>query len=229
MTEEEWNACADPQRMLELLRTKGSSRKWRLAAVACCRSIWSMLPDEESRAAVELSELYADGLVTGEQMAAVQSRITPRSQRHYFNPHRSRLGDAASEFVRTLARPTMRAKTVNRNARWVILSAWRFSDALRSMIANKQALDLTAEKCCRVLRCIFEPFHPVTLNPAWLTPTVKQLAEAIYVEKAFDRMPILGDGLEEAGCDNTEILEHFRKPGEHVRGCWVVDLILGKE
>jgi len=58
---------------------------------------------------------------------------------------------------------------------------------------------------------------------------VVKLAESIYDERAFDRMPILADALEEAGCANADILAHCRQPGEHVRGCWAVDLILGKE
>jgi hypothetical protein len=74
-----------------------------------------------------------------------------------------------------------------------------------------------------------DPFHPMTADPAWPTPTVKQLAEAIYGERAFDRLPILADALEDAGCDNADILNHCRQPGEHARGCWVVDLLLGKK
>jgi hypothetical protein len=55
------------------------------------------------------------------------------------------------------------------------------------------------------------------------------LAQSIYTDRAFDRMPILADALEDAGCDNADILNHCRQPGEHVRGCWAVDLILGKK
>ena len=73
------------------------------------------------------------------------------------------------------------------------------------------------------------PFRPVTLNPAWLTSTVLALANGIYSERAFDRMPILADALQDAGCDNEDILTHCRQSGEHTRGCWVVDLLLGKE
>jgi hypothetical protein len=58
---------------------------------------------------------------------------------------------------------------------------------------------------------------------------VKALAEKIYSERAFDRMPVLGDALEEAGCTVRDVLEHCRNGGEHVRGCWVVDLVLGKQ
>ena len=73
------------------------------------------------------------------------------------------------------------------------------------------------------------PFRPVTLNPAWRTSNVTALAQSIYDDRAFDRLPILADALEDAGCDNADILGHCRQPGEHVRGCWVVDLVLGKE
>lgn len=62
----------------------------------------------------------------------------------------------------------------------------------------------------------------------WLTPTVVALAVSIFIDSAFDRMPILADALEEAGCDNPDILNHCRGACSHVRGCWVVDLVLGK-
>jgi hypothetical protein len=58
---------------------------------------------------------------------------------------------------------------------------------------------------------------------------VVRLAQGIYEDRAFDRLPVLADALEEAGCDNAEILSHCRGPGPHVRGCWAVDLSLGKE
>jgi len=73
------------------------------------------------------------------------------------------------------------------------------------------------------------PYRPITLNSSWLTSTVLALANGIYSEKAFDRMPILADALQDAGCDNEEILQHCRGPGVHVRGCWVVDKLLAKE
>jgi hypothetical protein len=80
-----------------------------------------------------------------------------------------------------------------------------------------------------MLRCIFgNPFRPVVLDSRWITPTVEQLAKPIYADGAFDRLPILADALEDAGCDNADILNHCRQPAEHARGCWVVDLILGK-
>ena len=81
-----------------------------------------------------------------------------------------------------------------------------------------------------VLRDIFgNPFRPVIINSAWLTPKVTTLAQSIYDNRAFERMPELADALQEAGCDNQDILSHCRGPGPHVKGCWVVDLLLGKE
>jgi hypothetical protein len=79
-----------------------------------------------------------------------------------------------------------------------------------------------------LFRDIFgNPFRPVSLDPAWLTSTVVLLAKGIYDDRAFDRLPILADALQDAGCDNDDILGHCRGPGPHVRGCWVVDLVLG--
>jgi hypothetical protein len=81
-----------------------------------------------------------------------------------------------------------------------------------------------------LLRDVFgNPFRAVALNPAWLTSDVLALARGIYGEKAFDRMPILADALQDAGCDNDDVLTHCRDAAlVHVRGCWVVDLVLGK-
>ncbi len=91
--------------------------------------------------------------------------------------------------------------------------------------------DLNAEwEMCRYIRDVFgNPFRPVVADPAWLTPTTVAIATAIYADRAFDRMPILADALEEAGCVNADVLLHCRGGGPHVRGCWVVDLLLGKE
>jgi hypothetical protein len=83
-----------------------------------------------------------------------------------------------------------------------------------------------------LLRCIFgNPFRPAALDPAWLRRndgTAAKLAQAVYEERRFADLPILADALEEAGCTDAAILAHCREPGDHVRGCWVVDLLLGK-
>jgi hypothetical protein len=89
------------------------------------------------------------------------------------------------------------------------------------------------ERLCALLRDIFGllPYRPVALDRTWLTwrdGTISKLAQAIYDERAFDRLPILADALVDAGCTDEAILGHCRGPGPHIRGCWVVDLLLGK-
>ena len=82
----------------------------------------------------------------------------------------------------------------------------------------------------RILHDLFgNPFRPVAVDPSWLTPDVAALARTIYDDRAFHRMPDLADALARAGCQNNDILRHCRQPGDHVRGCWVVDGILGRE
>lgn len=81
-----------------------------------------------------------------------------------------------------------------------------------------------------LVRDIFgNPFRPASVDSSCLTSMVRLLAQSIYDDRAFDRMPVLADALEEAGCINVDILRHCRGLGPHVRGCWVVDLLLGKE
>jgi hypothetical protein len=92
--------------------------------------------------------------------------------------------------------------------------------------------DQTAELSAQadLLRDIFgNPFRPVTLSPSWRTSTAMSLARQMYESREFGAMPILADALQDAGCDSDEVLKHCRGPGPHVRGCWVVDLVLDKE
>jgi hypothetical protein len=81
-----------------------------------------------------------------------------------------------------------------------------------------------------LLRDLFgNPFRPVALDPAWLTSDVLALTRGIYEEKAFDRMPILADALQDSGCASEDVLAHCRDVNAgHVRGCWVLDLLLDK-
>jgi hypothetical protein len=81
-----------------------------------------------------------------------------------------------------------------------------------------------------VLDCVFGiPFRPITLNPSWLTSTVVSLAQQMYDSRDFSAMPILADALQDANCDNADILNHCRSATVHTRGCWTLDLVLGKD
>jgi hypothetical protein len=97
-----------------------------------------------------------------------------------------------------------------------------------------EAISKERQAQCDLLRCLFgNPFRPPPrIDPAWRVRndgTVKKLAEAIYQGRSFDRLPILADALEDAGCDDAALLGHLRAPGPHVKGCWALDLILGKQ
>jgi hypothetical protein len=101
--------------------------------------------------------------------------------------------------------------------------------ANQAISAGEAARDAEGRAQVTLLRDIFgNPSRSVILNPTWRTASVVALAQSIYDDRVFDRLPILAAALEDAGCDNADILNHCRQPSEHVRGCWVVDLVLGK-
>jgi hypothetical protein len=67
------------------------------------------------------------------------------------------------------------------------------------------------------------PFRPIAFDPQWRTSTVAKLANAMYDSRDFAAMPLLGDALQDAGCERSEILDHCRNQGIHIRGCWAID------
>ena len=94
----------------------------------------------------------------------------------------------------------------------------------------RQAYERELKSQTALLRDIFgNPFRPVAFSPEWRTSTAVALAQQMYDSRDFALMPILGDALEDAGCDSGDILAHCRGAELHVRGCWIVDLVLGKE
>jgi hypothetical protein len=114
-----------------------------------------------------------------------------------------------------------------------------YAAAARTAWAAANASDLpgaTEKAQADLLRDILgNPFRPVAVSSAWLTPQVVAVAQAAYDQREppagtldVARLAVLADALEEAGCTDQTVLDHLRGPGPHVRGCWVVDLILGK-
>ena len=224
MTEAGWLASADPQEMLEAVAGKTSERKLRLFAVACCRRIWLLLHDKRCRKAVEIAETAADSKRKSRgDLARIEKLVTAVQGSHEY-------GDPALD----------NALCAVEYLRWDgEANGWAAGKAAEAMAFDQEADDgptwdeaQTDEQGvqCRLLRCILgNPFRPVAMDTTWLTPTVTDLAQSIYQERAFDRMPNLADALKGAGCKQRDILSHCRQSGEHVRGCWVVDLTLGKE
>ncbi len=227
MTEADWLTATDPRLMLEFLRGQTSDRKLRLFAVACCRRIWHVMTDECSRAAVEMGERSADEAVDLVKLDLLSGTAEGEFQDAIRNtdefPVEDHAGVTASQYT-----AACEAASYASNAPVV-----RFEDAVVVAKAASEAVPDTTEETQQqssLLHDIFGyPFRPVVFDPAWRSETVTALAAGIYADRAFDRLPILADALEEAGCDHPHILNHCRGPGPHVRGCWAVDLVLGKE
>jgi len=226
MTEQEWLACTDPAPMLDFLRGKVSDRKLRLFAVACCRRIQHLLEDERSRLAVDVAERFADGRA-GEDERHRAAADAYRARNRSWDDDAM----AAAYYAGGLNSPAN-----SPDAEWgmVVEAAGCVLSALSQHSpagATDEARGAEREYQSMLLRDIFGPlpFRPVPVNPGWLTLTVKHLADAIYDERTFDRLPILADALEDAGCSSHDVLDHCRQPGEHYRGCWVIDLLLAKE
>jgi hypothetical protein len=216
MTEAEWLQCNDPANMLHAVQhSSPSERKVRLFNAAVCRRFWQHLP-EESQAVLAESELVADGLaqiVLGENDLCWRANAVVAPFDRQFPAK-----NYPSEDVR-MQRDSAAAVcyAVIPHELWGAVSYfWEIDPSERRSHSV-------------IIRDIFgNPFRPVTFDPPWRTLSVVSLAQTIYDERSFGKMPDLGDALERAGCRDDTILDHCRKPGEHVRGCWVVDLALGK-
>jgi hypothetical protein len=207
MTEEEWLVSDDPQKLFDSLATR-DPRRCRLFACACCRRISSLLTHLGLQA-IEVSERYADEEANGDELIALKPRL----------PHQSRdFGrnlDARAAVDLSIGLPGESYQLL-RGAQWAAIAThdvpaeWHAqSDLFRDIFGN--------------------PFRPVSFLSEWRTSTAVTLAQQMYDSRDFSAMSILADALQDAGCDSADILDHCRGPGPHVRGCWVVDLVLGKE
>jgi hypothetical protein len=183
----------------------------RLAGCAFCRSIWHLIDDEAARNAVETAERYADGEASRAELKAAyteSAHVTSAANKAASGTADCPFSVAFCAEVATCA-----------------ADAFAFAPG-----ATEGAYLAESRRQSHLLRCIFgNPFRPVAFDPAWRTSDVVLLAQGIYDERAFDRMPILADALQDAGCTNDDILAHCRDANTpHARGCWVVDLVLGK-
>jgi hypothetical protein len=107
---------------------------------------------------------------------------------------------------------------------------WLRYDLLADNVPPQGSRDSREAVKVGLIREVFGPsLAPITVDPDWRTDTAVTLAAQMYESRDFSPMPILADALQDAGCDNEDILSHCRSDGPHVRGCWVVDLVLGKE
>jgi len=230
VSKEDWQSETHPFYMLNWWRYyKGepSPRKSRLLACACCRLVWHLFIDEHLRLAVETAEAFADGLASPEELAAVHE------QAHA-------LGLSRGEVLGRMSRDM---------PGWAALAdSWRVAHAAADVSGPDDTLfgnamhyvardggsgrdtdDLGQANLIREL--LGTPLRQGSFDSTWsrwADGAVFKIAQASYDLRDFSNLPILADALEEAGCTDVEILSHLRGPGPHVRGCWALDLILGK-
>jgi len=220
MTEHEWLACAKPEPMLKFLQGKASERKLRLFACACCRRIWRLLTHADSRAVVDVAERYADGLERKKTLTAAR-----RAARRVALAQRGVAYNAWGA-----ARENIQAAVIGLASGTAWCASHRPLFGSGPMAADMADVERELAALAALVRDAFgNPFQSVVLDPAVRTTTVGNLANAAYSERRFTDLPVLADALEDAGCSDEAILSHLRGPGPHVRACWVVDLILGKQ
>jgi hypothetical protein len=232
-TEAKWLACTHPVPMQLVVQRGASERKLRLYAVACCRSALHLLTDERSRKAVEASEGFADGDITIERLAAARNAAwsVVRASRPSLEIEATKNDFAISAAYEAAWNPLQKKRIIPWHPAWDSGASAAFAISLDAVFDSWASMNKYVGWAveCDHLRDIFgNPFRPATITPVWFTPTVTALAKVIYDERAFDRMRELADVLEPMGCTNTDILKHCRGPGSHVRGCWLLDQILGK-
>jgi hypothetical protein len=201
MTEEEWLSSTDSAEMLTWLTGKATGRKLRLLACAACRESIAASTHPVHDEILVIAERFADGDAT-EQERQVAFATTIRNELFPGEGHFALLGFAVGD------------------------SSDEIGTHLRRLMMGSPPAEATPS----MIRELFaNPFHPATFDPQWRTATVIAIARGMYEAGDFSAMLILADALEDAGCMDTVTLEHCRGGSTHVRGCWVVDRILGKE
>lgn len=244
MTELQWQLSTAPAAMLRHLGKRASARKLQLLGVAACRSLRSHFDGESVMTRLlDIVERHAEGETTQEEwqwgIRMAQGLAVPD------------LGDVmAAGGVGSAEHPfrmalfslvsTPVAVGVERTLDWLAAGASRVAGPGKARDAEQLARRTQAY----LVREIFgNPFIERTVVPAWMSTggsaifagqlvkvseTAKALADGVEADQAYERLPILADAMEEAGCTDPEFLAHLREPGHHVRGCWALDLVLGK-
>ena len=246
MTEKEWLTAREPDDLLEFLRERASDRQFRLFICACCRRFLPLMPKKPQHDLnlcekyIAYGEKFAEGLITWPKLQSSFNEMEPVIVSHdgYLAAYAARM--ATDRDIAGSTRPMLRgrnliahpASTGAQYSRTVVGRLLATSKTSKgSTPTAKKRMATIAEKRYQIeiLHDIFgNPFQPITFDPSWQTSTVISLALQVYDSRDFSAMPILADALQDAGCDNQDVLNHCRGPGPHTRGCWVCDLILSK-
>jgi hypothetical protein len=187
-----------------------STRKARLVRCEICRRLYGSHFDAPLWDVLEIATQYADRLVT--------ESVREQAEKHLRHEIPERYGFAPVWWQYALA-----CIEEDEDSDW----PGDYGSEHRGL-PRDESVPLVAAHCYHEI--FGNPFRPVAFSPEWRTSDVMLLANGIYTDRAFDRMPVLADALQEAGCDSDDLLNHLRDPhAVHVRGCWALDLVLGKE
>jgi hypothetical protein len=238
MTEQEWLACRDPYQMASVVRDRLSERKGLLYLVAVYRRWWLAASSWLGPRAPEALQSEEDALLELERFADGAAWMDVRRPARPVLNQLKELAVASHHFelaahIRDAAesrRTRLDLKPDVPSLLWLVTQR----DAIRgwAQVPAAQRSDPSGELADLLRELIGNPFRAPAVEARWLTwndGTVQSLAMAIYAERSFDRLAVLADALEEAGCTDAPILAHCRGPRPHVRGCWVVDVLLEME
>ena len=229
MTEEKWLTSVDPDPLLNYIRGRASNRQLRHMMVEFVREITlELVHRKHPNPILAILDLFATGSLHRREIDIEHLPFDKASQIFIMCGWPWRNFDGESVLYNDLVSAVLWEFDF-----WLkyarVESSRRAISAILAATDENSHVRRRARAMCRAIRDIFgNPFRPVVADPTWLTPTAQSIAAAIYQDRTFDRLPILADALEEAGCTHAVVLLHCRTPGEHVRGCWVVDLVLGK-
>jgi hypothetical protein len=225
MTEAEWLTCADSVPLVEYWGEPYPERKSRLLMLACCLLRKRYFAHAAVREGVKaLEKHYADPLAPdrpfeGREYLSLHARI---------DRYTNRIDTPRDYHVALGVFTAIEPASVSAKRH---LMPFGVNHCLQNTSVDAKGKTLPAVRAAQadLVREIFgNPFRPITFSPAWRTDTALTLTRQMYESRDFSAMPILADALQDAGCDNDDILSHCRGAGPHVRGCWVVDLVLGK-
>jgi len=224
VTEAEWLQCADPTAMLEFLRGKVSDRKVRLFACSVCRQLASFVETKEYVRGIEAAEAYVDG---GRMKAAMKR--SRQALKGIMVSLVDTTGNGQSDEWKALFLGAVAISEKDYRS---------FPNCLSDLQSGRAGDSLKkAIYVCypNVKDVVGNPFRPVTIDPAWLNPTVHFLAQSAYDNRNLPsgtldpaRLAVLADALEDAGCTDALLLDHLRGEGAHVRGCFAADAVLGR-
>jgi hypothetical protein len=235
VTEEEWAGSRGESFPFHFFEERGGRRRLVLFGCACCRRVWDLIPLPAARRLVEIAELFAEGEATEAELLAANASpdfddMSAQSVGEAGRQFSARVVDTLNA-VRCLADPEIdpyyiaRKTSDDPSSDFMPYPGGAFG--LNRIVGRNNAE--WSEKL-KLLRDIFGNIpRQLRFDPAWRSSIVVSLAKQMYESRDFSPMPILADALEDAGCDSVEILRHCRGDGPHVRGCFVVDLILEKE